>query len=945
MSTSQPVPPQAPVVDDRTHQNWIGAGPPANAGRDVDPGTNVPAFASSRSDRVAEALKKLPNVGDECFGFKIVRELGRGSFGRVYLATQPELSGRQVALKVSADLLGESRTLAQLQHTNIVPVYSVHRSNGLQAVCMPYFGPVTFADLLKRYRAANTVPATGRQFVDTIRDVTNPTKQRTGPDVAKALSSVRPGLPDPAADKPEVKTDTILNMLSGLSYVRAVCWLGARVADGLAHAHDRGILHRDVKPANILLTEDGQPMLLDFGIAQDAKARTAAGGGSAVGGTLPYMSPEQLDEVRTEKPQADAKSDVYSLGVVLYELITGRYPWRVPSGTVADEVPKMIAERMDAPPPLRSFNKSVSPGLESIIHKCLSGDPARRYQSAAHLRDDLERYLADQPLKYAPERSLRERVHKWGRRNPKLTSTATLAVLSVIVLTGTAVGAAGYQQRMARLDAEQTLREFDEDFKSAQYLLGARSTDTDQLEASVARARAAFNRYRPDAPNWEQQPGYLVLSPDLRARVRADLAEACVLLARGHLRIADRTPTDPQPVREALRYNELAERLAGAEVANVVYRQREDILKRLGKADEAEAAAGKATATPLTTTQDFYLAANEHLARAQYKDAIPLFRKALDRDPRHYWSLLGLGVCQDLSGAVQDARGSYTAAIALGPEFPWGYFNRGIANVKLRDYDQAITDLTHAARLKPDLTDIYVNRALAHQGRNDFKAGIADLDLALEKGAPYTRIYFLRAKMKELAGDKDGAKRDLAEGLKKEPSDEKSWIARGYARMGAEPEAALVDFDHALALNPRSMSALQNKAHVLGKLGRSAECIKVQDRMLELVPDSAVATAGRGVIHARMKNWDAALKDARDALALSASPSNVYQVAGIFALLTQHDPVYKAEALTLLGAALRAGFGHDLLAIDKELDPIREAPEFKKLVNAVHDLKPAKPTR
>ncbi len=524
-------------------------------------------------------------------------------------------------------------------------------------------------------------------------------------------------------------------------------------------------------------------------------------------------------------------------------------------------------------------------------------------------------------------------------------ATVTLAALSVVLLAGTAVGAAGYQQRMARLDAEQAHRQFDEDFKSAQYLLGARSTDSDQLEPAIAKARAALDRYHPDEPRWEQQPAFAMLPAGTQARVRVELTEACVLLARGHLLLADRKPDNPAEVREALRLNELAEQLAGATVPSAVYKQRVEVLQRLGKTAEADVAAKKAADAPPATAQDFYLAATEHLTRTQYKEALPLFRKALDRDPRHFWALLGLGVSQDMLGYVQDARGSYTAAIALWPDFPWAHFNRGIANIKLRDYDQAITDLTQAAKLKPDLTDVYVNRSLAYQGKADYKAGIADLDLALDKGAPYTRIYFLRAKMKELAGDKDGAKHDLAEGLKKEPTDEKSWIARGYARLGTEPEAALADFDQALALNPRSVSALQNKSHVLGRLGRSAECVQVLDRILELSPDSAVAKSGRGVIQARLKNWDAALKDAREALALSTGPAITYQVAGIFALLTQHDPAYKTEALSLLGVALRAGFGHDLLATDKELDPIRETPEFKKLVSAVRDLKPTQKPR
>ena len=114
------------------------------------------------------AIDQLPVVGQRFAGFELVAVLGRGTFGRVYLASQGDLADRFVALKISPDLTGESRTLARLQHTNIVPIYSVHRVDSFQAVCMPFFGATTLGHLLARYRGRATLPSTGRQLVDTL---------------------------------------------------------------------------------------------------------------------------------------------------------------------------------------------------------------------------------------------------------------------------------------------------------------------------------------------------------------------------------------------------------------------------------------------------------------------------------------------------------------------------------------------------------------------------------------------------------------------------------------------------------------------------------------------------------------------------------------------------------------------------------------------------------
>src|SRR5262249_14981826 len=182
------------------------------------------------------------------------------------------------------------------------------------------------------------------------------------------------------------------------SYVEAVLWLGSRLADGLAHAPERGILHRDLKPANVLLTDEGQPMLLDFNLAEDTKLRgsvTAA----MLGGTLPYMSPEQLAAFQGESRQLDGRTDVYSFGVILHELLTGRHPFPIHKGPVEEVLARMSADRRRVPPPV----PALSPAVNAILNRCLEPDPDKRYASARQLQEDLQRHLSNLPLKHAPE--------------------------------------------------------------------------------------------------------------------------------------------------------------------------------------------------------------------------------------------------------------------------------------------------------------------------------------------------------------------------------------------------------------------------------------------------------------------------------------------------------------------------------------------------------------
>src|SRR5258708_18773253 len=223
-------------------------------------------------------------------------------------------------------MLGEWQPLAQLQSTIIVPIYSVHRARPYQALCMPYLGSTTLADLLKNWQERESLPESGKELVSTLWNRKNLTRQMTEtngsdqppgiPCPPLATEVLAGGVPLPSVGQPQ--GTAILEMLQGLSFVQAVLWIASRLADGLGHAHERGILHRDLKPANVLLTDEGQPMLLDFNLAEDVKGRPSASA-ALVGGTLPYMAPEHLEAFRGKRRDVDARSDLFSLGILLYE--------------------------------------------------------------------------------------------------------------------------------------------------------------------------------------------------------------------------------------------------------------------------------------------------------------------------------------------------------------------------------------------------------------------------------------------------------------------------------------------------------------------------------------------------------------------------------------------------------------------------------------------------
>ena len=273
----------------------------------ADSSVSLLPAGSDHNSRVA-----FPEAGETIGGFYLVEELGRGAFARVFLARERQLADRPVALKVSRRGSREPQTLARLQHTHIVPVYS-HRidpATGLHLLCMPYFGRTTLARVLAEVRLDEEI-RTGSSLLDALDRLAAPSDSASvGRSACRAASRAA---------------------LAERSFDRAIAWWAARLAEALDHAHDRGVLHRDIKPSNVLVNDDGMPMLLDFNLAQESvfagndRAGTVE---STLGGTVDYMAPEHLESL-TEglSDRVDRRSDIFSLGVLIHEAVVGKRPF------------------------------------------------------------------------------------------------------------------------------------------------------------------------------------------------------------------------------------------------------------------------------------------------------------------------------------------------------------------------------------------------------------------------------------------------------------------------------------------------------------------------------------------------------------------------------------------------------------------------------------------
>ncbi|MFO0966682.1 MAG: serine/threonine-protein kinase [Gemmataceae bacterium] len=368
-------------------------------------------------ERPDAATSELGQLGD----FRLLREIGRGGMGVVYEAEQISLR-RRVALKILPFAGGvdsrqlqrfrnEAEAAAHLHHSHIVPVFAVGAERGVHFYAMQHIEGQSLAsliaDLAEQPRTSEGLAAAAiKQAVGKDATANRVTTTAATRSVA-ALSTERSGRPN--------------------RFFQRVATIGKHTAEALDYAHQMGVVHRDVKPANLLLDASGHVWITDFGLAQ-FQSQTGLTISGEVLGTLRYASPEQA---MAKRGLVDHRTDIYSLGATLYELLTLR-----PVFDGQDRHALLHQIGFDEPVPPRAIDPAIPFELETIVLKALAKSPSDRYGSAQELADDLRRFLSDEPI-LAKRPSLVERARKWGRRHPSFVVAAVL--LLVLGLVGFAV--------------------------------------------------------------------------------------------------------------------------------------------------------------------------------------------------------------------------------------------------------------------------------------------------------------------------------------------------------------------------------------------------------------------------------------------------------------------------------------------------------------------------
>jgi tetratricopeptide (TPR) repeat protein len=795
--------------------------------------------------------------------------------GVVYEAEQISLR-RRVALKVLpfAAMMDprklqrfhhEAQAAASLHHNHIVPVYFVGCERGVHFYAMQLIEGQTLANLIHDLR-----------------------EKASPPERPQATSPPATTLPQAA-----LSTETPQQRAA---YYRQVAQWGAQAADALDYAHQMGVVHRDIKPGNLMLDGRGEVWVTDFGLAQFQQSEGSLTLTGDVIGTLRYMSPEQALGKRVP---IDHRADVYSLGATLYELLTLEpvYP-----GSDRQELLRQIA--FEQPRPLRRINKSIPVELETIVLKAVEKSPSDRYAIAQELADDLRRFSEDRPITARPP-SLFQRTRKWARRHRAMVTAAGVCLL---VSLATLVGSLGWVLGDRAARQQQAENEIGEALKAAAPGLAQGDPGHPTLIEAAQRAAAQLNsgivgtESRRRAQQLLKDVEMLARLENARLQSAAagglmgfDVAGADALYVEAFQWYGlDMSAPDPQHAAQQVRESAISTHLV-AGLHDWIHLKR---ALRKGPSTPLRAVLEVADSDPwrrryraARSQAELETLAKDHGFSSQPPSMLVVLvrgfteaenwgaaeqslRRAQELHPADFWLNFELACALDFKPKpdVTEAVRYYQAALALRPKSFSVWLNLGWALNEQGKFAQAEAAFRQAIALKPDSPEAHNNLGATLNAQRRWVEAEVALRQALTLNTDYPKAHRnLGGALFEL-GRHNEAVAEFQTAIRLAPKDAAAHYNLGGTLLAlGRNDEALAELQTAVRVAPRDAKAHSNLGSALIELGRHDEALAEIQAAIRLAPNYPIAHFNLGVIWKKQGKYSEAVTAYRRAIELNPS--------------------------------------------------------------------------
>lgn len=716
-----------------------------------------------------------PILGD----FELRKEIGRGGMGTVYEAFQKSLD-RVVALKVLAQQISsspaavqrfrrEANAAAKLNHPHIIPIFAQGEQHGVHYYAMEFVDGPSLNHVIAGLRAGAGMTTEESETAETVALDRSGSASTSGTGGSSVV--LTPGMGSGPVTGSRAASAAVTHSHQMIDHFRMVAHHVANVADALAYAHERGVIHRDIKPHNLILGADGRIRVSDFGLARLAEQPGVTLTGEVIGSPL-YMSPEQI----VDGPgNIDHRTDVYSLGATLYEWLTLTPPY---PGETRERIIRMLLTS-EAPPP-RSLNGAVPVDLETICEKALERDRARRYQSAADLRDDLRRFLSGRRI-HARRAGIMIRARRFVGRH-QLTSLAA----AVAVMLGT-LSVALFRSRQAVKTQAAELSE-------ARVQTAQMAEETRQMAEETRRLRTVI-----------EMAGD-VLPPEIGRLL--PLTEKAVPVFQGLVESGQRARAEGEPSMVPMNLTSTA--YSANRIAQRAIRDLFDV----ARSDPD----GKASDPGAELMTEMLRRAVE-LWPSDLKAALQIVEGVLAVRGDHLDARLLHAALSGSMSRYDSLASDAETLISLRPNDPIGYLWRGLSRMLLGDTARGLDDFTFAAGM-PGLKEWSAacrGLALLRLGRP--VDAIPEFDLALQSSPDLAVARMGRAGAYRLLGRLPEAVTDLSYVIEREPENVDAIADRGEVYGGmSNVDAFTRDFETALRLSGRNPELLVRYVGLLSQL-------------------------------------------------------------------------------------------------------------------------------